>query len=153
MSQRTLARYAVGNTARSFPLRMDFQSSKRFSTAAADKVGHVLDDHYEALSFAYKNMDNFVRNPAAIGLEMTIEDAIIAKNDGETFDQILILINNAEGKHAIFEEKWEKAGGIVEEANFHTDYPKDPLLSPRVSLQEIASQHNIFLYHISLNFL
>ena len=134
-SRRNLARYAFGNNARSFPVKTNLVCSQRFSTVTADKIDNVLDDHYEALSFAYKNMDNFVRTPAAIGLEMSIDDAVIAINDDETFDQILILINNAEGKHALFEEKWEKAGGIVEEANFHADYPKDPLLSPRVSVK------------------
>jgi len=113
--------------------KLCLKQKKHQSTIAFEKVEKVEKaphPEFEALSSAYNELDSNLKNPVAIGVEMTMDDAVYAHNKYNTFDKILVLISSGEGKNAIFEKKWEQAG-FPGNAQLHEEYPRDPLLSPR----------------------
>jgi len=114
---------------------------KELSTNAFEKVGEAPNADFEALLGAYNDLETKFQEPVAVGLEMNMDDAIIAQDKEKTFDKILVLVSSAEGMNVPFEKKWDQAGFPSGEAQFHEEYPSDPFLSPKVCLTSILKDN------------
>ena len=140
------------------PIRIGVKQN--LSTLMQPSEIEYLDEHTKALANAIEVMteqDQTRRDQRANATAyeiapFNIKSATALAKDA-SIDKVIICIRHGESEHNSFEQEWKRQGKDINEAIHHEDYPRDPILTKRVSCLAALGSPRFFPLRFNVSYI